>query len=661
MKSRNHIFQEKELIKRIKNLEEPGGSCVTVLTGCVGTVLSVLYNKIMKGDQKVMEMMNILMSNFLQLCSTKVKSARGLVYEPLDMVIEGLEEVEGEMVGFMIECTKRLAGGVGYPEGYFLALEREYDSELEIERNDVRELVRTIGEMPNGVTAFLSHLKNDESSYHIFSALAKPISTLLKNPSINNNNNNLEVYTTALNTLESYLTSSSNILQCLTSQNPNSSPLPSASYGDSFQTLRLTCLTLTSHGVYLHPLSQLHPHHLPQITNILNIGTKFSIASTSSIREYPQTHLPINIIKQSLPSVNGEFHSPGGEDHLGCLGLNRLCTIKSPVQLLMCNYLDDIYNLHEQMCERERKGDMAGISCTGKSRRLVLQSVCKLCLRCGRLEVLESLLERRLGIINHAINSSPTTTSLYNLTESILDCSEFDAGVIELNLELITQLSRVILWGYSAGNNGVEVLREWGRVRGSFSRILSSGFRASKVDKTVFKNESVRGVVGSVEEVTKVEVLKAKETVVGRIGGGGDRVEGVFRFDVVGSTKIEPGCFIHLMAVSDVDFEFIYQFFFNVTPFVVELMCVHLSPDLILGQNREEEEEDEEYEDPRNPIIEAYMCLGVRVLEGIRNGAGGVGEGLEERVAEVVGGWVADWTISRGKVSGGPCPGEDLR
>ena len=120
--------------------------------------------------------------------------------------------------------------------------------------------------MPNGVTAFLSHLKNDESSYHIFSALAKPISTLLKNPNINNNNNsnNLEVYTTALNTLESYLTSSSNILQSLTSQNPNSSPLPSTSYGDSFQTLRLTCLTRLGNSTPLHDSIFCNNfHHIP--------------------------------------------------------------------------------------------------------------------------------------------------------------------------------------------------------------------------------------------------------------------------------------------------------------------------------------------------------------------------------------------------------------
>ena len=75
-------------------------------------------------------------------------------------------------------------------------------------------------------------------------------------------------------------------------------------------------------------------------------------------------------------AVSGEFHSPGGEDHLGCLGeknkfrlviykqrqilmecsndsntaLNRLCTVKSPVSVeISSKYTKRIFEHHEEV------------------------------------------------------------------------------------------------------------------------------------------------------------------------------------------------------------------------------------------------------------------------------------------------------------------------
>jgi hypothetical protein len=41
------------------------------------------------------------------------------------------------------------------------------------------------------------------------------------------------------------------------------------------------------------------------------------------VKEYPQNVINVNAFMTVLECVSGEFHSPGGEDHVGALAINR--------------------------------------------------------------------------------------------------------------------------------------------------------------------------------------------------------------------------------------------------------------------------------------------------------------------------------------------------
>ena len=70
-----------------------------------------------------------------------------------------------------------------------------------------------------------------------------------------------------------------------------------------------------------------------------------------------------------------QFHSPGGEDHVGCLALNRLCVDPSSpgqgerhsplAEVMASRFSKELLDCHENMHEKERTGPMIA---TGRSR-----------------------------------------------------------------------------------------------------------------------------------------------------------------------------------------------------------------------------------------------------------------------------------------------------
>ncbi|GMH90072.1 hypothetical protein TrST_g1857 [Triparma strigata] len=641
----------------------PGNTPISVLTTMTGNVIPTLYNLLItQPNPQTLETLNSLTSSFKSLTLTPHAAVRSLIYEPLDLILSDLPTFNFEMLNFFCHCSHNLAKSTQYPPRYFDDPEREYDYGLEVERNDVRELVRQVGEREGGVECFMDMLEEDESGYHIFSALAKPLSTLVKNGAEQQNKND-RVYARALQTLHRHLQTSSALLHSIVKETGSPIPLPTSVFSSHFQTLRLTCLSLSSHGVYLHPLSHLLPPLLPLISSILNSAVEFTINCSTYIREYPQLEPNINFIKMVKGAVSGEFHSPGGEDHLGCLALNRFCTVKSPVSVeISSKYTKRIFEHHEELLLRETSNISQNIICTSKSRRLLLQSLCKLCLISSNTDVLTYLLSSRIQKINLALSTPPDTTTMHNLTESILDISEFDSSVLESNLPVILSLTPCATWGYTS-DSPQPVLSSWGRVRASYSKILTTCLSKSKTDPHTLSHESGAIVANEIAKVANKETETAVEHFKLKVYGG-IYEERLFVEDVIGSEKLEAGAFLNLMGGGDVGVEVLGRFFLEVGGKVVEMMALHLTRDLVgggeeeAGKNKEEEEEEEEYEDPRNGILEGFYGLAVKVMEGI-GPDGTFPEEFEERLAEVVGVFIADWTISRGKNSGGPCPGLD--
>jgi hypothetical protein len=108
-------------------------------------------------------------------------------------------------VDVICECVLSLAASCGYPLGYFDRLSNDNDEELEIERNDVREVARSVCNLDRNCdvriwdnaspsmlileriigacntaireAASFGHLP-PETAVHILSALAKPLNKL---------------------------------------------------------------------------------------------------------------------------------------------------------------------------------------------------------------------------------------------------------------------------------------------------------------------------------------------------------------------------------------------------------------------------------------------------------------------------------------------------
>jgi hypothetical protein len=63
----------------------------------------------------------------------------------------------------VLKCSMKLAARCGYPVGYFDNLEMNSDEELEIERNDVRDLLRTQVATPS-LAPSASHIQSGDPS-----------------------------------------------------------------------------------------------------------------------------------------------------------------------------------------------------------------------------------------------------------------------------------------------------------------------------------------------------------------------------------------------------------------------------------------------------------------------------------------------------------------
>ena len=148
--------------------------------------------------------------------------------------------------------------------------------------------------------------------------------------------------------------------------------------GPTVHLLRVACLAVSSHGVYLHHLFRHNPSLRPLITRAVDLAVSFCGETCRRVKEYPQAVPNVNVFMSSLECVSGEFHSPGGEDHVGCLALNRLCTPPGPgspeggsplVEMVARRNMEDIFQTHQILAGREGTGETGAMLCTSKSRR----------------------------------------------------------------------------------------------------------------------------------------------------------------------------------------------------------------------------------------------------------------------------------------------------
>jgi hypothetical protein len=358
-----------------------------------------------------------------------------------------------------------LASVCGYPPHYFDDLSADSDEDIEIERNDVRDFLRTVtgsGEggstseptslhgplsMPSRVLSKLVHSCNDavlmahrqgqlfpETAVHAFSSLAKPLNVLAKHSSSKG-----ERDVQSENTLDTAMAMLCQICESTIRAFENRVPL-----ADILPLSRLVDIAIAS----LSPMIAARCHiamaggtssstRIP-LASLLQVVLEASILSVEHLPELAAE----SSLDHSAHDIRGTMRGPGGEDHVGCLAIMRITNESSALTLAVVDevvpLIPRICKLHQylKMAEQERGwGVCHGKGVTPQSRRILLSVLCHLELasrgRAGAASVLEELFQNALETI--AVcggRNSFDETTFFQMTESTFDLASFSPTIV---------------------------------------------------------------------------------------------------------------------------------------------------------------------------------------------------------------------------------------
>ena len=227
-----------------------------------------------------------------------------------------------------------LAASCGYPQGYFDHFSAPVDEDLEVYRNDVRDVLRGInGSEAGGSTANVeatrpplpmsqqimhrvlqsilnyivearaAHRLPEETAVHAFSSLAKPLNHQAQSwDSLGGQN--LDI---ALNCI---LYTSETLLYAFEHKADKRGVLPVA---------RTTCIAIASLSPMLSgmgaAIGDSNDDKMGQIRAALQLAIKLALASLETFVELPDT------LEHGPYDVRGAMRGPGGEDHVACVAL----------------------------------------------------------------------------------------------------------------------------------------------------------------------------------------------------------------------------------------------------------------------------------------------------------------------------------------------------
>lgn len=348
-----------------------------------------------------------------------------------------------------------LAKQCAYPIGYFSDLQENNDEELEMERNDVRDVLRGIsghssGEKtstPSGLhVSFCVLVKlidtcaqpifevgNDgkhlfpESALHAFSALARPIYAI----ALQYQGSPSAEVEKPLKMAFAIMYSAGRCIKQAFGQPFNHNLLPLS---------RLYSLATASLSPAFSALSATKQFE-GGIVQLLEICFQ---AAVLSIVHLPELSAP-STLRSSRFDVRGAMRSPGGEDHVGILALMRLAT-ESPALtnvILRANpsIVFDLCRLYQQLkqMEKERgKGVLHGKGVLPKSRRILLGVICHLenssAGQSGATALLEDLFKSsvldiaKIGSVQHA---QLTPEIVFDICENVYDLAAFSKNMVQ--------------------------------------------------------------------------------------------------------------------------------------------------------------------------------------------------------------------------------------
>jgi hypothetical protein len=372
-----------------------------------------------------------------------------------------------------------LASTCGYPRGYFDCLDAASDEELEMERNDVRDLLRTVtchlevdNESFSATSSPVRHQQTRDGSFdvglqilarvmsacheaivtssqhqpqnqvlsettiHAFSALAKPLNQIGR-ILLERHHNPSEWHQQCLRKGLSILSDLSTIVVEAFHQ-------PNICVKEIFPLSRLVDIAIASLSPMLASLSSYakfvsDSELAGQISHVLSTAIHCCILSLEYI---PELFAP-SLLEYSMFDIRGAMRGPGGEDHVGCLALLRLASeddcLTQQVVVAMVSYVPRLGALLQefQRLEYERgkgvnHGDRGVVP---QSRRILINILCQLELKSeGKLgadTLLQGYFESTINTIIKAKAHDLNENTMYHIAESTFDLASLTPEIIQ--------------------------------------------------------------------------------------------------------------------------------------------------------------------------------------------------------------------------------------
>ncbi|KAL7493940.1 hypothetical protein ACHAWT_005337 [Skeletonema menzelii] len=545
--------------------------CSTVAAAATSVLPHLLWLERNDGpsQQWRSELFSVITTVIQRMCKAEDRDIRALVYEAL-MIIHGALNsvtvvscrVEQLAIDSICECVLSLSASCAYPLNYFDNLFENNDEDLEIERNDVRDVCRSVCSLDSGnfgsdeskspslmilnriVSACHSAIKGtdpavspSEAVVHALSSLAKPLNKL--------GNKCLEVPDEeGCTILSRALDSFAFVFQIL---NSSIERLPHS------QTLPLSRLVLIGFASLAPLLSSVARMALRSTTeaerNLIEFfekslcyGIQQAILSTAQIPEL----VAESTLESTRYDIKGAMRGPGGEDHVGCIALIRVSSESDELRnsvFKVCGgrILQDLTNLHHTLkrIEVERGvGVDYGKGVTPLSRRLLIRVVSRLGIQQGDGTVLHSLLEEPLREIVAQKSSPVTIEKLFRFCEAALDLSFFSPELLSHlfrdRTSDLDSLFQTVIMGYaglSFTSEGDATTHHWARLRCGIICLLRAC--QSMTDYSA----------GVIRALIRAEC----EAAAAQCDQGPSSGSNLFVEDIIGEEKIHTGAYVILI------------------------------------------------------------------------------------------------------------------
>ena len=411
----------------------------------------------------------ITVTTLRRMCGSRLREIRVLAYEPLMLLSSSLSaavtvssNMEQIAIGAICDFVLSLASSCGYPSTYFDHLSDNNDDEIEIERNDIRDVARTVCSLDNGCIvdtspsililerligacngAICEAVSMDqlppETAVHILSALAKPLNQLGRACKEQKSNFGCSLITISMQAL-------ANVCYQLNSS------FSKRSISQILPLSRLACMAIASLSPMLSSLAELSRIPPTSVTEkemletfILSIRCflQHVMLSTATIPEL----MAESTLKATRYDIIGAMRGSGGEDHVGCIALLRLShesdhLVDAIFDMYGFTILNDLSRLHEGLKNSELQRGVNvdyGTGVCPVSRRIVLKVISRLAIHRMKTTkddagegqaVLHSLALAPLNELKSLKVSQLTPEKLFRLCEAGYDFAYFSPEVV---------------------------------------------------------------------------------------------------------------------------------------------------------------------------------------------------------------------------------------